>query len=409
MAFTLNHSFNYLFIKMNLLKKSCFLFFLFSLSISTAFSQQNNCGLRISLLTATPGEELYSTFGHSAIRVTDSMQGTDIIFNYGTFDFDDPDFYSKFVRGKLLYFVSVDDFENFVYQYQYEKRGITEQELNLTCNEKNNLYNALIENSKEENKYYKYDFVYDNCTTRLRDIVEKETNEKLVTKNIRPYEGVSFRNLIHEYLDRGNQYWSKFGIDMVLGTPLDKEITNQEAMFLPDYLLYAFDSTTKNGKPLVQQKKELIPPLIDYGNKPIFTPLVIFTILMLLVLIASFMTNKKIQAILTIFDFIFFLVCGLIGVLILFMWFGTEHQTAKNNFNIWWALPLHAVMAFMVHKRNSLVKKYFTFIFFSILLLLGAWVFLPQQLNIAFLPVVGIILIRSWFISKKDFYGIQPN
>ena len=337
------------------------------------------------------------------------MQGTDIIFNYGTFDFDDPDFYSKFVRGKLLYFVSVDDFENFVYQYQYEKRGITEQVLNLTCNEKNNLYNALIENSKEENKYYKYDFVYDNCTTRLRDIVEKETNEKLVTKNIRPYEGVSFRNLIHEYLDRGNQYWSKFGIDMVLGTPLDKEITNQEAMFLPDYLLYAFDSTTKNGKPLVQQKKELIPPLIDYGNKPIFTPLVIFTILMLLVLIASFMTNKKIQAILTIFDFIFFLICGLIGVLILFMWFGTEHQTAKNNFNIWWALPLHAVMAFMVHKRNSLVKKYFTFVFFSVLLLLGAWVFLPQQLNIAFLPVVGIILIRSWFISKKDFYGIQPN
>ncbi len=394
---------------MNLLKKTCYLFFLFLFSLSTAFSQQDNCRLQISLLTATPGEELYSTFGHSALRVTDSMQGTDIIFNYGTFDFDDPDFYSKFVRGKLLYFVSVDDFENFIYQYQYEKRGITEQVLNLTCNEKNKLYNALIENSKEENKYYKYDFVYDNCTTRLRDIVENESDEKLVTKNIRPFEGVSFRNLIHEYLDRGNQYWSKFGIDMVLGMPLDKELTNKEAMFLPDYLLYAFDSTTKDGKPLVQQKKELLPPLIDYENKAIFTPLVVFTILMLFVLIASFMANKKIQSALTIFDFIFFLLCGLIGLLILFMWFGTEHQTAKNNFNIWWALPLHSVMAFMVHKRTRMVKNYFTFIFFSVLLLLVAWAFLPQQLNIAFLPVTGIILIRSWFISKKDFYGITSN
>ena len=394
---------------MNLLKKSIFLFFLLFISLSSIFSQQSNCRLQISLLTATPGEELYSTFGHSAIRVTDSIQGSDIIFNYGTFDFDDPDFYSKFVRGKLLYFVSVDDFENFIYQYQYEKRGITEQVLNLTCNEKNNLYNALIENSKEENKYYKYDFVYDNCTTRLRDIVENESEELLATKNIRPFEGVSFRNLIHEYLDRGNQYWSKFGIDMVLGMPLDKELTNEEAMFLPDYLLYAFDSTTKNGERLVQQKKEIIPPLIEYGGKPIFTPLVVFTLLMLLILIASFTANKKIQSALPIFDFIFFLFCGLIGLLIIFMWFGTEHQTAKNNFNIWWALPLHAGMAFVVHKKTRMVKNYFIFVFFSILLLLVAWAFLPQQLNIAFLPVAGIILIRSWFISKKDFYGITSN
>jgi len=112
---------------------------------------------------------------------------------------------------------------------------------------------------------------------------------------------------------------------------------------------------------------------------------------------------------LTAFDIIFFLLIGLIGLLILFMWFGTEHQTAKNNFNIWWAFPLHSVMAFMVHKRSRMVKNYFTFVFFSTLLLLVAWAFLPQQLNIAFLPVTGIILIRSWFISKKDFYGITSN
>src|SRR4051794_26759093 len=99
----------------------------------------SHCNRRISLLTCTPGSELYSTFGHSAFRIVDSLAGTDIIYNYGTFDFDDPHFYSKFVRGKLLYFVSVDEFQNFLAEYQYEKRGITEQSLNLSCEEKQKL------------------------------------------------------------------------------------------------------------------------------------------------------------------------------------------------------------------------------------------------------------------------------
>ena len=389
--------------------KKTIIFLLFLFSIATSFAQQQNCSLQISLLTATPGEELYSTFGHSAIRVTDSALNTDIIFNYGTFDFDDPDFYTKFVRGKLLYFVSVDDFENFMYQYQYEKRGITEQVLNFSCKEKNQLYNALIENAKEENKYYKYDFVYDNCTTRLRDIIEKASEVSLVTEDIRPYDNVSFRNLIHEYLDRGNQYWSKFGIDIVLGSPLDKNISNKEAMFLPDYLLKALDHTKKNDSPLVLQKNELLPPLINFGNKPFFSPLVVFSILMIIVLAASFLKNVKMQKALLIFDFLFFFIMGLLGLLILFMWFGTEHLTTKNNYNLWWAFPFHAVMAFFLHSNSRWVKNYYTFIFFTIILLLLAWAFLPQQLNIAFLPIAGIILIRSWFISKKDFYGYQSN
>ncbi len=382
---------------------------IFFFCIATSFSQQTSCGLQVSLLTATPGEELYSTFGHSALRVTDSVQGTDIIFNYGTFDFNDPDFYYKFVKGKLLYFVSVDDFENFMYQYQYEKRGITEQVLDLSCSEKNQLYYALIENAKEENKYYKYDFVYDNCTTRLRDIVENENNGNLNIKNIKPYENVSFRNLIHEYLDRGNQYWSKFGIDLVLGTPLDKQITNKETMFLPEYLLKAFDSAQKNGRPLVQQKNELLASQINNDNKPFFTPLVVFSILIILVFVASLAKNKNIQLALTIFDFLFFFICGLIGSFLIFMWIGTEHLTTKNNFNLWWAFPLHTVMAFYILKKNKWVQYYYLFIFLSIVLLLVSWAYLPQQLNIAFLPIAGIILIRSWFISKKNFYGIPSN
>ena len=151
-----------------------------------AKAQDDSCTLRISLLTCTPGEELYSTFGHSAIRVVDLRNNTDLIFNYGTFDFNDPDFYKKFVQGKLLYFVSVDSIQNFLWEYEYFKRGVMEQVLNLTCAEKQNMIAALFENAKEENKYYRYDFNYDNCTTRLRDILEKATGKPLKSANILP-------------------------------------------------------------------------------------------------------------------------------------------------------------------------------------------------------------------------------
>ena len=139
------------------MKKIFFSVFFFLICLFSK-AQADSCNLRISLLTCTPGEELYSSFGHSALRVVDRANNFDIVFNYGTFDFDDPDFYTKFVRGKLLYFVSVTTFSDFMSQYEYEGRGVTEQILNLSCDEKQNLLAALNENAKEENKYYKYDF-----------------------------------------------------------------------------------------------------------------------------------------------------------------------------------------------------------------------------------------------------------
>src|SRR5688500_1732759 len=139
-----------------------FLTILLSVFISTTlFSQIDTCNTRITLLTCGPGEELYSLFGHSALRVTDAT-GLDIIFNYGTFDFDDPQFYVKFVKGKLLYFVSTERFSDFRRSYQYENRSIIEQDLHLTCEERQRLFDALRINAREENKYYAYEFLFDN-------------------------------------------------------------------------------------------------------------------------------------------------------------------------------------------------------------------------------------------------------
>ena len=368
---------------------------------SFSATPQDTCGIRISLLTCTPGTELYSTFGHSALRVLDSSRQADLVFNYGTFDFFDPEFYNKFVKGKLLYFVSIDSLSNFIAEYDYFKRGIVEQALNLSCAEKQNLVAALFENAKEENKYYRYDFNYDNCTTRLRDIVEKAAGDLLDSKNILPNPSTTFRNLIHIYLNRGGQQWSKFGIDILLGNPMDKIVTNREAMFLPDYLLMAFDSSTIHGKPAVIDKKILLNYFDAYKTKSGITPLLVFGILFLAIAVSSFLVQRPWNVYFKVFDFFFFFLLGGLGFLMLFMWFGTDHAMCRNNFNLLWALPTHFFIAFFLLSKKTWVGLYFRFVFFYTIALLLAWFFLPQQFNTASLPVIGIILVRSFFISKK--------
>jgi hypothetical protein len=355
--------------------------------------------MSISLLTCTPGRELYSTFGHSALRVTDSVAKTSIIYNYGTFDFNDPDFYKKFIRGKLLYFVSVEEFSNFVYGYNEEKRGITEQVLDLSCKEKKKLVEALQENAKEENRYYKYDFVYDNCTTRLRDIVFKMINRSVTAKNILPQKGITFRNLIHGYLDKSYQYWSKLGIDILLGKPLDKKISNNEAMFLPDYLMKAFDSTIIDGKPFVLGKKVILNPAIEFKNKSWLSPFAVFGILFLVVAALTF--SSKAEKILIIFDRILFFLCGALGFLILFMWFGTDHQTCRNNFNLVWAFPIHLIVSFFITKKWKWLKFYFLGNIIVLILMLIFWKWLPQEMNNALLPILSLLLLRSIIRLKK--------
>ena len=343
---------------------------------------------------------MYSTFGHNAFRVVDSSTNTDIVFNYGTFDFYDPDFYEKFVKGKLLYFVAIDSLKSFLQEYEYFKRGVTEQVLDLSCIEKQNMLAALYENAKEENKYYRYDFNYDNCTTRLRDMLEKITGQKLQTKNILPHSNTTFRDLIHIYLNRGGQQWSKFGIDILLGSPLDKKVTNSEAMFLPDYLMMAFDSATYRNIQLVSEKKILINAFENLKSNSLFNPLTVFIAFFLLVAVLSFLKNNKWKRFFTFFDSLFFLLLGLLGVLLVFMWFATDHAMCKNNFNLLWALPTHLLIAFMLFTKKEWIRKYFSIIFYLTLVLLITWFILPQQLNTALLPIAGVILIRSYYRKK---------
>ncbi len=366
-------------------------------------AQYNNCHLRISILTCTPGSELYSTFGHSAIRVTDSVSQMDVVYNYGTFNFDEPDFYLKFVRGKLLYYLSTEDFESFKEDFETDQRGITEQVLNLTCPEKYNILMFLQTNLMAQNRFYKYDFLFDNCTTRLRDLLAKVSGESLKFKKVVKGKR-TFRDLIYEYLDHNDKQWDKLGIDLLLGSPTDAVMNTSQAMFIPDYLMKSLDSATLDGKPLVRETHSLYyfkPPVVtkDYLTDPIF----IFSLLLALAVFLSYSKKGVARKFMVGFDRLLFFLTGLLGILLLFMWFGTDHAMCRDNFNLLWAWPTNIWAAFYAHSSKKPHKGYFrVYGYFGILLLL-AWFFLPQHFNTALIPIEAILIFRSLvFISPKN-------
>ncbi len=370
-------------------------------------AQPSNCSVRVSLLTCSPGDELYSTFGHSALRVIDSSHNLDIVYNYGTFNFDEENFYMKFTRGKLQYFISADYFNSFVYSYQLENRSITEQVLNLNCEEKQKLLAYLDWNMLPANRFYKYDFTFDNCTTRLRDLMDTVTNNQLVF-HATLSKPITFRNAIHDYLNRNNKSWSKLGIDILLGSRLDRTMTNKESGFLPDNLMLAFDSATINGAPLVADKEVILKnKYVPIESDNVSNPLFIFSCLFVLIAFLSFSHKPGIEKVLNSLDGAFFFINGLLGIILIFMWIGTDHFMTKANYNLLWAWPTNIVAAFYVHSRNSKARIYFLVFALAQLLLLGLWFFLPQELNMALIPINGILVFRSLitYIAKKRLHA----
>jgi Domain of unknown function (DUF4105) len=363
---------------------------------------QDSSRLRISLLTCTPGQELNETFGHSAIRVIDSNSVTDHVYNYGTFDFEDKNFYIKFIKGKLRYFVNIDQFQEFSFFYQQYNRGITEQVLNLSAQEKENIYHALIENAKEENKYYQYDFFLDNCTTRLRDIIKKYHKPTPALPAVMP-TSYTFRNAIHQYLDDNNQYLSKLGIDILLGARTDAVMTTEQQEFLPDNLMRALDSTA-NTK-LVSSSNQLYIFNPTKNKSSFFTPLFLSSAVLLFFVILSLFKNNFSKKMLKFFDaFLFFLV-GTLGILLIFMWFGTDHIMTKNNFNLLWASPLFIIYAFIINRNSLQAKKVSLFVCIYLLLVLCSWFFLPQLMNNGLLPIVVLLAWRSKPPKSPPFGG----
>lgn len=385
---------------MKWIRYSIIIFFFLS---TASLRSQDSCGLRISLLTCTPGAELYSVFGHNALRVVDSAAGTDIVYNYGTFDFDDPNFYTKFVRGKLMYFLSQQSFQNFKYEYEYFKRGITEQVLSFDCAEKKTIQTKLFENMQEQNRYYKYDFLKDNCTTRLRDIIFNSASLKKDSLQYSNLVSSSFRDYLHTYLDRAKMPWTTLGIDLLLGVGSDMKMSLYESMFLPDYLRKEVANTKINNKNLVAEENIVVEDLQPMPTPTSLFLLPIFIVGILIVMMIFLGVSKKenIKKYQVGFDRLMFLVSGLLGLLLLFTWFGTDHQSFRYNLNIIWAFPFNIVLFYKMGKDPySFGKSYRIYSIGALVLLFITFIY-PGSINFAILPLIAVLSYRSWMLSVK--------
>ncbi len=381
-------------------KFSLISYFLFLIPYFT-FPQTDSCHLRISMLTCSPGQDLYSTFGHSALRVTDSVSNEDIVYNYGTFNFDEPGFYTKFVQGKLMYYLSTQDFSSFKQDYQQENRGMIEQVLNFNCKEKFKMLQLLQQNLMSENKFYKYDFLFDNCTTRLRDLLENASDSAVKFSKILE-EKTTFRDHIFEYMDYNDKLWIKLGMDILLGNTTDAVMSNREAMYLPDYLLKGFDNGNIGSKPIVNTKNTVLNFSDVKPEKSFFTkPVTIFWLLSIAIVLLSLSNNEAVKKILIGFDGIFFFLMGFAGLLMLVMWFGTEHTVCKNNYNLLWAWPTHALIAFFIHRKKEWVRKYFYISAILYAIVFCVIFFIPQPINQALIPVILLLIYRCTANGRK--------
>lgn len=346
--------------------------------------------MQVSLLTCGPGEELYSSFGHTAIRIKNSQENIDAVYNYGTFNFRDSLFYVKFTLGKLDYYLAKDYYADFVAGYHYEGRSVQEQVLNITQEDAQQLYRYLENNLLPQNKYYRYDFIHDNCATRVRDAFEQSLGTSFVWGDIIGNKKVSFRNVINDYL--ANNHWSRLGINILLGSNIDSAMSTHTAMFLPDFLFSSLATAKLSSQSVVKESSVIIE-----GNKPQseWNGALILGIVVLVLAVIIY-NVKSFYAFRIIFSRIVLAVMGLLGVLILFMWLGTEHQACNNNYNILWAVPTHIIIAFLTFTGKSWIRLY---AMASISLLIVA--ILVHILGIQVMPLFELL---PWFMVLMLIY-----
>jgi hypothetical protein len=364
------------------------------LSFSISGNSQTLSGsAEISVLTLGPFQsELYSAFGHSAFRVSDPGQGIDEAYNYGVFDFDQPNFYLNFARGRNNYMLGVYPYDRFRDYYIFHNRYIHEQKLDLTPSQKQRLADYLLWNAQPENRSYRYDYFYDNCATKIRDVMVKVFGDSVAFDGSYVTTDYSIRDLTDIYLQ--HQPWGDLGIDICLGLPMDKKASPTEYMFLPDYIESGFDHASLSAQPLVKEKVSVYESRDEEIPKSIVHPLTAFGILVAIGLLISVFDFKR-KKISNWFDVLLFGSTGLVGILLFILWIATDHKAAANNFNLLWALPTHlfAVVAFI--KKGKWLKKYFliTAVISGLTLLL--WQVLPQALNYFLIPLVLVLFIRA--------------
>ncbi|TBN03705.1 DUF4105 domain-containing protein [Hyunsoonleella flava] len=365
-------------------------------------AQELSESAEISVLTIGPGKSLNDAFGHSGFRIQDSAKGLDLVFNYGVYDFEAPNFILKFAQGKLNYLIGLNRFDDFYRVYTNENRGIKQQTLNLSQAEKQKLFDYLLDNYKPENRRYLYDFLFDNCATKIKDVTNITCNNSIKFNIPNSYEEVTFRTLIQENLNRNS--WGSLGIDLALGAVIDRKATPEQHMFLPKNIHAFFEKATKGIKqePLVKKSSVLFTAYKQDSNSNfILSPLFVFGILGLIIIFITY-KDKKNQQRTKLLDILIVVFTGLAGIIILLLWFATDHQTTQNNYNLLWANPLNLIVLFQVfkNKMSNWFNKYSKFLLILLCLMAFHWITGVQVFAIGLIPLLIALFIRYLYLMK---------
>lgn len=377
------------------------LFLVFTINLflnAVAHAQVDSSHIRVSLITCGPGNEFIgASFGHNAIRITDSVAGTDDAYNYGTFDFNEQDFEWRFAQGKLEYVLAKSTYSDFLREYIQTGRSVLEQELSLSGQEKKNLYVVLEENLLPENRGYIYSSVYDNCATRVRDVLRLATGQRVKYGTAIPGgKKFTFREVWNAHFT--GQVWERFGINILTGTNVDKVMTNEQAMFLPQYLAEGFQNGKLDKRPLVKNTNRILPQLAIIPAEHAIDP-PFWTMLVIGLLVVVCQVVPKLQQAGDILGRILLFITGLLGCLMIVMWAGTDHKICENNLNLLWALPTNLIAAF---KRRK-ISRYAVIAIVLIFVSLGLHIAGIQVLALMNLwPVLLALLVSFGMIYKRS-------
>jgi hypothetical protein len=384
-----------------ILKKIITFFILLFSLLSNAQLKLSNTS-EISVLTIGSGHLLNDSFGHNAIRVKDSLYNFDLVFDYGRYDFESKGFYLNFARGKLDYMVGRSAFEDFLSFYKYQNRQVNEQQLNLSTKQKTAFYNFLTENMKPEKRYYPYDFFYNNCATKITDAIESILADQIKYSPPIAFKKETFRNLIRSDLNINS--WGSLAIDIALGSKIDQKATIKEHVFLPKnlYLLLENSIAASTNLKIVKKSKLLnSSTATTKTSEGLFSPLVILSLIALLILFITFNDFKKNNRS-TWLDVILFAFTGFVGLVLLLLWFATDHEATAYNYNLLWAFAINLLFipSIIKTKLSNRGIKYIAFLVILLTLMIMHWVTGVQSFSIGLIPFLIAITLRYLFLIR---------
>lgn len=368
---------------------------------ASAQSKPLSAEAEVSMITILPGDPVYSMFGHSALRIHDPVRGIDQLYNYGTFDFSDPLFIPKFAYGHLRYFLSVASYPAALRAYEKQGRPVIEQSLNLTRSQRMALFRFLEINARPENRYYQYVFFYDNCSTRVRDALEKALGDA-VRFTDQPQPERSFRHLLDPYA--ANLPLVDLSFDLALGQPADQVPTAREAHFLPEYLFEAFSHATIQTPDTTRSlvaRTDTVQWIEGYSATPSSFDWPVAAGWLFLVFTLGWTgwqaTTGRHPG--EYGDACLLLFVGIVGALVCFLWFLATYEVTEFNWNLAWAWPTHVIAASVLLWRpsSSGLRLYLGVTAIGAVLVAGTGPFFPQDLHAAVYPfVLGVGIRTGW-------------